>query len=54
MNTAMIIELLVFFILLTAGFAVFLYLRHQLNKYDGMGEVKRSATGRKKPPAKML
>lgn len=54
MNTAMIIELIVFFVLLLAGLALAFYLRRQLEKYDGMGEVKKDVPGRKKPPAKTL
>ena len=54
MNTAMIIELVVFFVLLAAGSALAFYLRRRLDKYDGMGEVKKKAPGRKKPPAKTL
>jgi hypothetical protein len=54
MNTAMIIELIVFFAFLIAGVALASYLRRQLEKYDGMGEVKKNAPGKKKPPSKTL
>ena len=54
MNTAMIIELVIFAVLALGGLALSFYLRRKLEEYDGMGEVKKKTDRRKTPSDKTL
>lgn len=54
MNTALMIEIAIFAVLIAGGILLTIRLRRILRSYDGLGEIKKETPRRPKPAEKTL